>query len=48
MERLISAMKQQYQEQQQLQQIQRRRDKVQSFVAKDTVKGRYVRYCKLD
>jgi hypothetical protein len=37
MERLSSAMKKHYQEQQ-LQQIQWRRDKVQSFAAKDTVK----------
>jgi hypothetical protein len=45
MERLSSATEQQNQEQQQ---VQWRRDKVQSFAAKVTAKERYLAYCKLD
>jgi hypothetical protein len=44
MEHLSSEMEQQNQEQQ----IRWRRDKVQSFAAKDTAKERYLKYCKLD
>jgi hypothetical protein len=42
MEHLSSNMEQQHE------QVQWRRDKVQSFAVKDTAKGRYHKHCKLD